>query len=131
MKISKIHQVILLIACLIGAGIGAMILFSPVSFYASSGIDLAGNVSLLSDVRAAGGVLLVGGIFIISGAFIPKLTFTATVIATLIYLSYGASRILAISLDGMPVQALVIAAVFEIVIGLLCVFALTKYRAVK
>ena len=108
-----------------------MILFSPVNFYAASGIELGGNISLLSDIRAAGGVLLMGGIFIISGAFIPKLTFTATVMATLIYLSYGASRIIAISLDGMPVQELVIAAVFELTIGLLCFFALTKYRAVK
>lgn len=130
MKISKTHKVILLISGLIGVGIGSMILLSPVAFYAASGIELSGNISLLSDIRAAGGVLLVAGIFIISGAFIPKLTYTATVIAALIYLSYGASRILAISLDGLPAQELLIATVLEITMGLLCVFALTKYRAV-
>ena len=131
MKISKTHKIILLIAGLIGAGIGAMILFSPVAFYAASGIELGENISLLSDIRSAGGVLLVCGTFIISGAFIPKLTFSATVIASLVYLSYGASRIIAISLDGFPEQELLVVAGLEITIGLLCIFALTKYRAVK
>lgn len=131
MKISKTHKIILLIAGLIGAGIGAMILFSPVAFYAASGIELGENISLLSDIRSAGGVLLVCGTFIISGAFIAKLTFSATVIASLVYLSYGASRIIAISLDGLPALELVVVAGLEITIGLLCVFALTKYRAVQ
>lgn len=128
MKNNKIHKLILLISGLIGAGFGAVILLIPVPFYATNGIELSGNISMLNEIRAAGGGLLACGIFIMSGAFNAKLTFTATVIATLIYLSYGLSRILSMTIDGMPVEGLIMASALEIVVGLICVYALLGYR---
>ena len=50
------------------------------------------------------------------------------VVSALIYLSYGLSRILSMAMDGMPAEGLVQVAVLEIVTGLVCVFALVKYR---
>jgi hypothetical protein len=128
MKNSKILKTILIISGLIASGIGAAILFSPVAFYASYGIEPGGNISLLNEIRAPGGALLASGILIMSGAFVDKLAFTAVVISTLLYLSYGLSRVMSIAIDGMPAEGLVQAAVLEIVIGLACIFALVKFR---
>ena len=131
MKNSNVLKSLLIISGLVAAAIGAGILFAPVAFYATYGIALGGNASLLNEIRAPGGALLVSGILIISGAFVKKLTFTAVVVSTLLYLSYGLSRVISIAIDGMPVEALVQAAVLEIVIGVACVFALIQYRATQ
>jgi len=128
MKNSKVLKSILILSGLIASGIGATILFAPVAFYATYGIELGSNSSLLNEIRAPGGALLVSGILIISGAFVNKLTFTAVIISTLLYLSYGLSRVMSIAVDGMPVEGLVQAAILEMAIGVACVFALIKYR---
>jgi hypothetical protein len=128
MKNSKMLKTILIISGLIASGVGAAILFSPVAFYASYGIEPGGNISLLNEIRAPGGALLASGILIMSGAFVDKLAFTALMVSTLLYLSYGLARVMSIAIDGMPAEGLVQAAVLEIVIGLACIFALIKFR---
>jgi hypothetical protein len=128
MKNSKVLKTILIISGLIASIIGAAILFIPVDFYAINGIALGSNPNLLNEIRAPGGALLASGILIISGAFIEKLTFSAIVISTSIYLSYGLSRILSISIDGVPAEGLVQATVLELLIGLACAAALIKFR---
>jgi len=128
MKRSKVLKTILIVSGLIASIIGAAILFAPVEFYASYGMKLGGDVSLLNELSASGGALLASGILITAGAFVDKLAFTATVVSALLYLSYGLSRIMSIAMDGMPIEGLVQAAVLEIVTGLACVFALVKYR---
>ncbi len=82
---------------------------------------------MLNEIRASGGALLASGILIMSGAFVEKLAFTAVVVSTLLYLSYGLSRVMSMVIDGMPVESLVQAAAIEIVTGLVCIFALVKY----
>ncbi len=128
MKNSKVLKTILFISGLMLAGFGAAILLMPVEMAALNGIDLGGQISLLSETRAPGGALLASGILVISGAFLPKLTFTSVLVSALVYLSYGLSRILGMAIDGMPAEGLVQVAVLEIVTGLVCVFALVKYR---
>ena len=128
MKNSKVLKTILIISGLIATGIGGAYLFNPVAFQASAGIELGGNISLLSEIRAPGGALLASGILIMLGAFVAKLTFTSTVISIMIYLSKGISRILSMVIDGIPAEVLVMATVVEIIIGLVSIFALLKYR---
>ena len=128
MKNSKVLKSILIISGLIASAIGAAILFSPVTFYAAYSIELGRDVSLLNEIRAPGSALLASGVLIISGAFVDKLAFTAAVISSLLFLSYGLSRVMSIAIDGMPVEGLVQAAALEIVIGLACIFALAKCR---
>ena len=129
MKNSKVLKTILFISGLILAGIGGAILFVPVAFHATAdGIVLGDDISLLNEIRAPGGALLASGILVMSGAFMAKLTFTSTVVSALLYLSYGLSRILSMAIDGMPAEELVQVAVIEIVVGLICVFSLMKYR---
>lgn len=128
MKNSRVLKTVLFIAGLIGVGIGSAILFFPVAFHATSGITIGNDISLLNEIRAPGGVLLAIGILIILGAVYEKLTFTATIVATFVYLSYGLSRIVSIMLDGFPSSALIQVMVFEIVVGLLCGFLLLRYK---
>ena len=128
MKNSKVLKTILIISGLMLTGFGGAILFMPVAMAALNGIELGGQISLLSETRAPGGALLASGILVMSGAFLAKLTFTSVVVSALVYLSYGLSRILSMAIDGMPAEGLVQVAVLEMVTGLVCVFALVKYR---
>lgn len=128
MKNSIILKTILFISGSISAGIGAAILLIPVAFHTSSGLELGNDSSLLNEIRAPGGALLSSGLLILSGVFRAKLTFTATIVATLLYLSYASSRLLSFWLDGMPSDALIQVTGAELVIGLFCLFALIKYR---
>lgn len=131
MRNSKVVKTILFVSGLILLGIGAVTLFAPVAFLGTSGIDLGGQVNLLSEIRAAGGALLASGTLIILGVFVAKLTFTSTVIAIMVYLSYGVARILGMAIDGLPAQEFVVVTVVEIVIGLAGVFALLNYQENK
>jgi len=128
MKNSKVLKAILVVAGLVASVIGSLIVTMPETFYATNGIELAGNVSLLNEIRAAGAALLATGLLIIAGALVSSLTFTSTLVAALLYLSYGLSRILSMAIDGLPAEGLLQAAVLEVVIGLVCVFALARYR---
>lgn len=127
MKNLKLLNTILLVSGFIAAGIGGAILFVPVGFHALNSIELGSNISLLSEVRAPGGALLACGLLIMGGAFIDRLRFTAIVLAALLYLSYGLSRILSMALDGMPGPNLMQATILELILGLVCAWALLKF----
>ncbi|MGH1348179.1 MAG: DUF4345 domain-containing protein [Nannocystales bacterium] len=125
---SKILTIILLGSGILGTCVGAGLLLVPEMFHASSGIEIGGNVSLLSETRAPGGALLAIGALITAGAFVRHLRFTATVLATVVYLSYGLGRVLSMLVDGLPSSILVQAAILELVIGGVCLAALLRYR---
>ncbi|MEM9272060.1 MAG: DUF4345 domain-containing protein [Cyanobacteria bacterium P01_F01_bin.143] len=128
MEKSKFTQIVLLISGLIAIAVGGVIQISPVDFYATNNIDIVGNVNLLNEIRASSGALLAYGIFILTGAFIDQLRFTAIILSTLLFLSYGLSRFASVVIDGMPVDSLIGAGVIEILVGLFCLFCLWKYR---
>ncbi len=128
MEKSKLVKSLLVISGIIGIIIGGSLLFIPVSFQATAGIDLRGNVSLLSEMRASGGAILVVSVLVMLGVFIAKLTFASVVLTCLFYLSYGVSRIFSIIIDGMPSESLIIATIVEMVIGLLSLLVLVSFR---
>jgi len=128
MKNSKLLNATLILSGLVAAGIGGAILFMPAAFHATNGIELGGNTSLLNEVRAPGGALLACGMLIVSGAFVASLTFTSLVVSSLLYLSYGLSRILSMVVDGFPVEGLVQATAFEMVIGMVCFATLVRCK---
>ncbi|MEM1453374.1 MAG: DUF4345 domain-containing protein [Planctomycetota bacterium] len=125
-RITKTQRILLVVSGLIAAGIGASILATPAQFHATHGIDLAGDPSLLSEVRAPGGALAVLGGMMLIGAFVRSFTTASLAIATAVYLAYGASRLVGFGLDGMPHPGLVQAAVAELVIGAVCAVALVR-----
>ena len=128
MKTSKLLKTLLLVSGLLAMTIGAAILINPTAFYALNEIDLGKNIGLLNEIRASGGMLLAAGILISLGVVVARLTFTSIVVATLLYLSYGLSRILGFILDGIPGDGLVHAAILEMVIGVICLWAYTRFR---
>jgi hypothetical protein len=128
MKRSRVLKAVLFVSGLIAAIVGVATLFAPEAFHASSGIDLGGQISLLSEVRAPGAALMASGILIVSSAFADRLAFTSVVVSTLLYLSYGLSRLLRMAVDGMPADDLVLATVLELVVGLTSLFVLARYR---
>jgi hypothetical protein len=128
MRTSKTARTILIIAGLVLLGVGAATLFVPDSFHRASGIDLGGDISLRNEIRAAGGALLAVGVFVLLGAFVASLARTAALVAALVYLSYGAGRLLSFAMDGRPAGNLVLAAAVELLIGLACVHTLVRYR---
>lgn len=129
MKNSKALKTLLVFSGLIATGIGVVTLFAPVEGFGRLGIDLGGQINLLSFIRAVGGAFVVtGGIVIILGVFVAKLTFTSTILATLMFLSFGLGRLFSMVIDGMPGDVIVAAIVLEMIIGLAGLFALLKYR---
>ena len=127
-KNSKVLKTILVVAGLVGVMVGLGNIISPVEFNASSGIELGANINLINELKATGGGLFLSSIFILLGVFMERLTFSSTLLATMMYLGYGFSRIASIVIDGVPSDELVQVAVFEIVMGLIALFALVKYR---
>ncbi|AUP78573.1 DUF4345 domain-containing protein [Flavivirga eckloniae] len=128
MEKSKLVKALLIASGIIGIFIGGSLLFVPVAFQASAGIDLEGNINLLSEVRAPGGTLLIAGILILSGAFMARLTYGSVLLTCLFYLSYGVSRVFSVIIDGMPSSSLIGATIIELVIGGASLYVLVYYR---
>ncbi|MDF1702524.1 MAG: DUF4345 domain-containing protein [Planctomycetota bacterium] len=126
MQPSKTLRVLLVLSGLMAVVIGASILVAPGAFHASYGTELGSDANLLSEIRAPGGALMVLGLLMGLGAFVPRLTYASTVIAAAVYLAYGASRLVSIGLDGMPVDALLGATAIEFVVGSACLVALVR-----
>lgn len=124
MQLSNSSRVVLCLAGSVAIAIGGLILRSPTEFYAMNQIDLGNNVNLLSEIRAPAGALVASGFLMVLGAFISSLTFTATVLAALLYLAYGFSRLLGMVIDGIPASSLVWSGGIEIALGLLCLLCL-------
>lgn len=110
-------QTFLALAGLTGFSVGAGQLFFPITFEASSGIDLGTDINLLSEIRAAGGSLVLFGILIVTGVFKRGFTKHALFLTTVLYLSYGFSRLFGFLADGTPNQLFVIVTIVEIAIG--------------
>lgn len=104
-------------------GIGAFILAAPHAFYASYGITLGQDPSLLSELRAPGAGLAGFGAVMLAGLIRPAQTQAAIVAALTIFLAFPAGRLVGIAMDGMPSGGIVGALLLELAIAALCVFA--------
>ena len=127
-KLAKTQRLLLLVAGVLLILVAALIIASPVDFYASNSIELGANVSLLNELKAPAGFLLAAGVFILSAIFVRRMADTATLLATLIYLSYAASRFASMVFDGIPSAGLIQAAALETVVGLACLAVLLIRR---
>lgn len=128
MKNSKVLKTTLFLLGLFLIVIGAGRLVMPVEFYSSIGVTLGSDINLLSEARGVGGMMLGSGILIFLGAFSAQLRFTSTILAFLVFLSFGFARLLGIGLDGMPGEEITQGIFFEFVFGLIALIAFLKYR---
>ena len=122
MKNKMGEKVVLFLAGIIAVGIGLAAGLWPKAFYASSGIFLGENISLLSEVRAPAMVLTVSGLIMLAAVMASKFRAFALAVAAVLYLSYGGGRLLSLAMDGVPHFNLLAAMVLEIGVGLLCVY---------
>ena len=113
-------QILLTISGSLLLVIGTLILIFPHTFYASNGIELGHQASLLTEIRAPGGLLIGCGAIIILGVFRQGLTRPALVLSVLVYGTYGVAHFLSMAIDGIPAGSLVAAAIVELVIASLC-----------
>ena len=113
---------------LVAISLGTMILFAPVAFYAGYGLDRAGQVTLLNELRSHGLSLIGIGTFVGTGAFTPRLTTIALAVSGFFYLSYGLSRLVSMAFDGWPVQGLVISGSVELAVGSLSLLIYLRHR---
>ena len=129
MNSTRLNKSILIVAGIIMLVVGFGILFVPFSFHAGVGLMLDHDAVLLNELRSPGGALLVAGVVVVVGAFRAGLGYPAMMLAFVVYMSYGLSRIVSFALDGLPGAGLMQVTVLEIVMGLICGFALWQNRA--
>lgn len=119
----------LLLTCgLLATGIAVTILFVPDAFYSGYGIDIGSDASLANELKAPAGLLLIAGLVMLAGVFKVKFAVPSLAMATMIYLSYGLSRLLSMAIDGIPHSGLVSAAALEIALGAVCFVELMRRR---
>ena len=85
---------------------------------------MGGNATLANELKAPAGALLVAGLLMFAGALRLKFAVISLTTAAIVYLSYGAARVLSIAVDGIPHSGMVSAAGIEIVIGAVCLITL-------
>ena len=116
---TAVLKTFLAVAGVIAVGLGTLILLVPVAFYAGYGLDLTGQVTLLNELRSHGLSLIGIGLFIMTGAVISRFATDALAVSAFFYLSYGLSRLVALTLDGWPGQGLAISCAVELVVGVI------------
>lgn len=124
-----VTRALLLASGLLATGIAATILSAPDPFYAGYGIDVSSDASLANELKAPAGTLLVAGLLMLVGVVKSAYAVMSLAIGSVIYLSYGLSRLLSIAVDGVPHSALVSAAMLELAIGVGCVLGLACLRS--
>ena len=130
MENSKVLKAFLIISGLLLTLIGGATLFMPVDVKAASGVDVAGNISVLNDIRASAALILSMVILVLLGAFVKKLSYTSSLVSFLLFLSLGTGRLISILLDGMPVDGMVKATGLEFTLGIVgaILFALKREK---
>jgi len=119
-------RALLVVSGLLAASIGAAILFAPVAFHATHGVELGRDADLLSEVRAPGAALVALGGLMLVGAFRRASTLASVAVAAAVYLAYGGARVLSMAVDGVPNAGLVGAAAIELALGGACAFVLLR-----
>ncbi len=119
MKKSLILKIYLALSGLLLVFIGAATLFNPIEIKASSGIDLAGNASLLNDIRATSALILVLALILVSGVFKKGNIGVSSLISFTVFLSLGTGRLISILIDGMPAESMVKATGLEFILGII------------
>jgi hypothetical protein len=122
---TRLQTLALGLAGLTALAIGAAIAAAPHGFYASYGIALGPDPSLLSELRAPGAGLAAFGAVMLAGLVRPALRQAAVVAALTVYLAFPAGRVLGLVVDGLPSGGILGALAFELAIAGLC---LTAFR---
>jgi hypothetical protein len=112
-----LSRVTLFAAGLVSLVIGVAITFLTKDFYASTGIDLQGNASLYSEIRASGAVLLAVALFLLAALVLPAWQRPAIMVSAIYFSAYGLARLYSAFVTGWPTAGITTAMVAELCIG--------------
>lgn len=123
MTFNHLEKTALAISGLTAIGIGGMITFAPHVFYASYGIVVGDDPSLLSELRAPAAGLTTLGILMLLGIWKSAMAQLSVAATLVVFLAFPAGRLIGLAVDGMPSFGILGALFFEIAIAALCLFA--------
>lgn len=126
MTTNTLEKIALAISGITALGIGGMITFAPHTFYASYGISLGPDASLLSELRAPGAGLAVLGILMLLGIWRSALAQLAVASTLVVFLAFPVGRFIGLAADGLPSTGILAALMLEIAIAAFCLFAFRK-----
>lgn len=126
MTLSGFQKITLGIAGVTALSIGGFILAAPDAFYASYGIILDANPSMMSELRAPGAGLATLGVIMLAGIVRADWAPVALVAALTVYLAFPLGRIISLAVDGMPSAAVFGAFGVEVAIAALCLVAFRR-----
>ncbi|MDW4500607.1 DUF4345 domain-containing protein [Sulfitobacter sp. D35] len=126
-----LEKTALCLSGLTALGIGTFILLAPHPFYASYGIKLGDDASLLSELRALAAGLAALGVIMLAGIFRSPLTQVSIVAALTVFLGFPTGRIIGLVVDGMPSASVFGALIVELSIATLCLIAFRKWLLPK
>ncbi|PTX53783.1 uncharacterized protein DUF4345 [Litoreibacter ponti] len=126
MSITVLEKIALGVSGLTAVGIGAFILAAPHAFFASYGITVGDDASLLSELRAPAAGLASFGVLMLAGIWRSAMTPLAKAAALIVFLAFPAGRIIGLVIDGLPSGPIVGALFFELAVAGLCVVAFSR-----
>lgn len=126
MSLTLLEKITLGISGLTAVGIGSFIMVAPHAFYASYGITLGDNASLLSELRAPAAGLITLGVFMLTGIWRTAMAQLAVAASLIVFLAFPAGRLIGVAVDGMPSGGIIGALVLEIAIAILCILAFSR-----
>jgi hypothetical protein len=109
--------VVLALASFTAIAVGAALLLFPVAFRASYGIGTELTPGALSEIRAPGGALVALGLLMAGSYRASGSELAGLRVAGATLLGYGLARLVSLVLDGVPPSGLLMAALFELVLG--------------
>lgn len=123
-------------AVLAGSGamlgaIGSSIMFAPKLFLATSEVIVEHDPNLLSEMIASSGLLVVAGVFMILCSTRLRFANLGLVCGSIVYGTYGLSRLVSMHLHGVPSDTLVVVTWFELGIAALLLGLSIKKRQSK
>ncbi len=126
MPLTLLEKFTLGISGLTAVGIGGFIMVAPHAFYASYGITLGDDPSLLSELRAPTAGLLTLGVLMLTGIWRSAMAQIAVAATLIVFLAFPAGRLISLVIDGVPSSGIIGALVLEIAIAVLCIFAFRR-----
>ncbi len=128
MKFGFRRRLVLGISGLAAITVGLAITLDPQAFYASYGIVLTPQPNLMSELRAPAANLAVLGLIILSGALYKRITHSAALLGTAVFLAFAMGRVVSLVLDGRPSDSILAAFGIEVVLALLCLWVAAPRR---
>ena len=126
MPLSRFQKIALGIAGFTALSVGSFILAAPHAFYASYGITLDNDASLLSELRAPAAGLVTLGVLMIAGIWRTAMAQLAVASVLIVFLAFPAGRLIGLAVDGMPSGGIIGALVLEITIAILCIIVFRR-----